>query len=180
MESNTLQIKFRQNSQSRGWKPFLHKLTKILEADADALRCLEAAESLRFEREVFEKTRQGFVDGSITRITELSLEQASPLVAKALAALSQGRMWVVAPSNSMQFAFSISYLPSQKQLCELVDLDGDSVYVVSPDLASGVGLDLYACENRVGRCYEIDLWPSILSNKLGGLYDSGIAPSVDI
>ena len=60
--------------------------------------------------------------------------------------------------NFMQFAFILSRPPTPRQLCDLVTLDKDSVYVVSPDLSSGIGLDLYEGESKAGIRYEVDLW----------------------
>jgi hypothetical protein len=157
MENEKLQIGFRQNLQIRKWKPFLDQVVKTLEVNPSAVQLIDAAESLRFEKNLFTKTRQGLADGSITRVLELSLEEVYTVLSEMYSKLSLTKV-LVAPVNSMQFAFSIPNPPTPKQLCDLVSLDGDSVYVVDPDLTSGIGVDLYNCETRPGKCYEANLW----------------------
>src|SRR5437867_9139740 len=138
MENPDFQAAIRRNLQKRGWGAYLKLVVRVLELDGASLQLLEASESLRFERELFAKTRKGLADGSIHRITEVSEEELDSTITSVFSDMAFGPV-IIAPANSMQFAFAVPYSPLPKQLHDLVLLDGVSVFVVAPYLDCGLG-----------------------------------------
>jgi hypothetical protein len=141
----------------------------VCNLDTGRVRLLGAEESLDFEKRLFDSTRSGFADGTIRRRVEVTGGELGRVIADALGALSL-RDTIVAPVKSMEFAFAVESTPNPEQLRRLVLLDGDSVFVVSPDLQRGMGIDLYESETRSGMCFEVSVWPPAIpgARRTGG------------
>jgi hypothetical protein len=154
-----LKVALRRNQQKREAPSYLDAISRIVELDSGKLKLLDAGASLGFEEALLERTRKGMTDGSIRRTTEISADELESAIAEVLPGLGKGPV-IVAPVNSMHLAFELPRAPSPRQLHELLLLDGDTIFVVSNDLASGVGVDFYDSEKRIGKCFEVDSWCS--------------------
>jgi hypothetical protein len=159
MENLAMQTAMRRNRQKRDWNVFLKKITGVLEVSGADVHLLDASESLRFERELFGKSRAGFADGSIKRITDIAGEQIESSLAGVLSSITIDSP-VIVPVNSLDFIFFTLRVPTSAQICKLLALDGESIFVAQKDLKCGLGVDLYR-ENNIQPLYEIDIWTNL-------------------
>jgi hypothetical protein len=156
MENPAIQIAMRGNRQKRDWNVFLKRIIGVLGISDTNVHLLDASDSLRFQKELFEKTHTGFADGSIKRITNIAREQVESSLAAVLSSITIESP-VIVPVNSLDFMFSTLHVPTSSQICELLALDADSLFVVQKDLKCGIGVDLH-WESNIQPLYEIDVW----------------------
>ena len=105
-----------------------------------------------------EAVRQGLLDGSLSRTSALSWGDVRSALDNLTLRLESSTV-VVLMCHFMGMAFTTTFEDFSRHAKELVELDGDTVWVLFEGGESGLGIDYYEEE---GRCYyETDTWGSL-------------------
>src|SRR6266516_359311 len=156
MENARLAVGLRRNRQ-REWPAYKSALSKASGIPENEMRLLQAEESVRFEKELLGKIKEGVRGGVVERTPELSLEEAASLVANCIDH-SDVADFVVWLCHGADFAFRLHRNLFANHAFHLLEFDRDTVYAASDDVRCGIGIDLYVSELAHERRYTVDYW----------------------
>ena len=160
MPPTPIQLARRRLFQKNHWERFRSDLSSALGLEADLLRPIPAEESFALIERIEGMIAAGRSGGTLERTPELLADEIAPRLGQHLlnAPGADVSVWLC---HHPELIFSAPLAPLEPVVLALVDLDGDTVYAVSPDGTWGFGIDKYRSELCGQIRYTFDCWPAV-------------------